>query len=110
MTWICDKCNKEFASAKECAHHEKDCGFVNEIKCKCKECGNIWHYLSEEEKNIRSQAKSNALIGLGNLFTPTGAFFSNKSIDAQKELTKFSKCPKCGSANIIKENHNFEKN
>ncbi|MFH1256779.1 MAG: hypothetical protein V1494_05820 [Candidatus Diapherotrites archaeon] len=82
---------------------------VIEIKCTCKECGKIWHYLQSEEESMKKQAGLNSLVALGNLFNPTSAYYSNKSIDTQRKVTeKFYRCPSCNSANITKEKHEIE--
>ena len=36
-------------------------------------------------------------------------FFSNKSIDVQKEIDKMKKCPKCNSSDVTKTEHHYEK-
>jgi|SRR3989344_4483285 len=82
---------------------------IKEIKCTCKQCGKIWHYLEDEEKGLKSQAGLNALIGCGTCGSPIGALFSNKSIDTSRELNKLKKCPECGSQNIKKESIFYEK-
>ena len=82
---------------------------VKEIRCKCNECGKVWHYLEDDEKNLKRQAKSNALIGCAMCGNPFGALFSNKAIDTNKELNKLKKCPECGSQNIKKESIFYEK-
>jgi len=76
---------------------------IKEIKCTCNECGHIWHYLESDIKRLQGQAVSNAMIGAGMCCNPFGSLFMNKSMDVSRELEKFSKCPKCNTSNITKE-------
>ncbi len=84
-------------------------GEIKEIKCKCSECGKVWHYLESEEKHLRTQAVGNAMVGCGMCCNPFGALFSNKAQDLSREANKFSKCPKCGSGNITKTEIYYDK-
>ncbi len=101
-----DECKNKFhdklKKIKQKDKEMKEKGMVKEIKYKCNQCGNIWHYLEEDEKKLKSQATSNALIGAGMCCNPFGALFSNKSMDLQREIDKMKKCPKCNSTDIIK--------
>ncbi|MCK4634608.1 MAG: hypothetical protein KAT37_01925 [Candidatus Aenigmarchaeota archaeon] len=78
----------------------KERGMIEEIKCKCNQCGHVWHYLKSDEKILHRQATSNALIGAGMCCNPFGALFSNKSLDLQREVDKMKKCPKCNSVDV----------
>ena len=105
VVWECGYCKKEFDKKEECQKHEKECktkGMIKEIKCKCNQCGNVWHYLEEDEKKLKTQATSNALIGCGMCCNPFGALFSNKAADLQRELDKMKKCPKCNSTDVTR--------
>ena len=84
-------------------------GKIKEIKCECRECGAIWHYLPKDEKKLKNQAALNACGGCGYGCTPFGAFFSNKSLELRKEARKMKKCPKCGSVNMKKSTLYHEK-
>lgn len=84
-------------------------GKIKEIKCTCNQCKHVWHYLEKDEIQIRNQQKSNALIGCGMCCNPFGAYFMNKSIEQGREADKFSKCPKCGSGNIKRTEHYYDK-
>lgn len=82
---------------------------VKEIKCKCNQCGKIWHYLDKEEKDIKNQQKGNALLGCSMCCSPFGAYFSNKSLDLNREAQKLGKCPKCSSSDVNKITMYYEK-
>ncbi len=84
-------------------------GMIKEIKCTCNECKHVWHYLESDEKRLKGQAVSNAMIGAGMCCNPFGGLFMNKSIDVSRELDKFNKCPKCNTSNINKEEKYYEK-
>lgn len=98
-----DNCKLLFKESKKQENELRAKGMIKEIKCKCNQCGNIWHYLEEDEKKLKNQAAGNALMGCGMLgmcCSPFGAIFSNKSLDLQRELDKMKKCPKCNSTDI----------
>jgi len=97
------KCKGEFSSAKT-----KD-GKVKEMKCKCKQCGKVWHYLETDEKQLRTQSTGNALIGCGLCCNPFAGLFLNKANELKREADKFKKCPVCGSGDITKEVIQYEK-
>ncbi len=100
-----EKKNKEKETEKEM----KSKGMIKEIKCKCNQCGNVWHYLEEDEKKLKSQAMGNAMIGCGMCCNPFGALFSNKSIDLQREMDKMKKCPKCNSTDVSRTPNYYAK-
>lgn len=82
---------------------------IKEIKCKCNQCGKIWHYLPQEEKSLKTQQASNAMIGFGMCCNPFGAYFMNKSIEQGRQAAdKFKKCPECGSSDITKKTIEYE--
>ncbi len=87
---------------------QKQKGSIEEIKCTCRQCGHVWHYLKRDETGLKTQALGNLLIGCGMCCNPFGALFTNKSIDASREGQKLSKCPKCGTGNIKKESHYYD--
>ena len=101
-----DECKSKFTiknnKEKETEKEMNSKGMIKEIKCKCNQCGNVWHYLEEDEKKLKSQATSNALLGCGMCCNPFGALFSNKSIDLQREIGKIKKCPKCNSTDVTR--------
>jgi DNA-directed RNA polymerase subunit M/transcription elongation factor TFIIS len=82
---------------------------VKEIKCKCNQCGKVWHYLESEMKSIKSQQTSNACIGCGSCGSPTGAYFSNKAADLDRKAKELQKCPNCGSSDVTKTEVFYEK-
>lgn len=83
--------------------------YVKEWSCKCNNCGKKWAYLDKIEKQMKSQAISNSLMGLGMCCNPCGAIFSNKSIDTSNEIEKLKQCPKCQSSNAKCEARYFKK-
>ena len=113
-TWWCTtECMERFKKKKlkdkqrDKEQKEKDKemeakGTIKEFKCKCNQCGKVWHYLESDFKSVKSQQMSNALIGAGMCCNPFGAYFSNKSLEQGREADKFNKCPSCNSADITK--------
>lgn len=101
---LCDSCHKVKGDnwQKKVDKKLKSIDIIKEIKCKCNQCGCIWHYLDEDQRKIEKQAVNNAMIGCGMCCNPFGALFSNKSLDLQRELDKMKKCPKCNSSDVIK--------
>ena len=101
-----DECKNKFQDKskqeKQKDSEMKSKGMIKEIKCKCNQCGNVWHYLEEDEKKLKSQSRSNAMMGCGMCCSPFGALFSNKSLDLQREIDKMKKCPKCSSSDVAK--------
>jgi hypothetical protein len=83
---------------------------ITELKCTCKECGKVWHYLKRDEELMALQQAGNAMVGCGSCCSPFGAYYSNKSMEVGRDAqAKFKKCPSCGSINITKEEHTIEK-
>jgi hypothetical protein len=74
---------------------------VVEFKCKCKECGHVWHYLESEEKRAKSGTCWSA-YGQMTCCLPMQLYSKQEGLKWEKELDKFKKCPKCGSVNMIK--------
>ena len=81
---------------------------IKEIKCKCNQCGKVWHYLEKEEKRVKSQI---GWSGCGQMTCclPVQLYSKQEGGKWEQELDKFKKCPKCGSHNIKKENVYYEK-
>ena len=75
---------------------------IKEFRCKCKQCGHVWHYLPEEEKRANSNVLWNS-CGMMSCCLPFQIFSKNQADNWQNTLDKFKKCPKCGSTNIIKK-------
>ena len=104
-----EKRNKEEMNLLKKSIEEKEMeskGMVKEFKCKCNQCGKIWHYLEsrekELEKNIKSNAGSQAAFAL---FNVGAALQAKRNVEAQQDLLdKLKKCPECGSHDITKEN------
>ncbi len=88
---------------------EKQKRMVKEYERKCNKCGKIWHSLVSEEKGLQRQSLANAFVGIGNLGSSSGAFFSNKSLDIGNKLDNLKKCQKCGSQNYSEKITKFEK-
>ncbi len=101
-----DQCKTKYQDKKKIDQLKekemKSQGKIKEIKCKCNQCGNIWHYLEDDEKKLKSQAIGNSMIAAGMCCNPFGALYSNKSIDIQKEIDKMKRCPKCNSMDFSK--------
>lgn len=108
------KLNKEGIDITNANVKTSETGFdpkkhIKEIKCKCNQCGHIWHYLEEEEKKLKRQSASNAMIGCGMCCNPLGALFLNKSNELSREAEKLKKCPKCNSTDITRTTIYHEK-
>ncbi len=82
---------------------------IKENKCKCNECGKVWHYLDSDKKVVKRQAQAHALYGCGTCGSPWGAWSSSKSIDLSQKSKSFDKCPGCNSMNIKKSVIYYEK-
>lgn len=81
---------------------------IQETKCTCQACGNIWYYGKQEARAISAQNMANC----GNAMSNTGsdmmccggclpAIFIPKRQDVQ--VKDLNKCPKCNSSAIRKE-------
>ena len=82
---------------------------VKEIKCVCRECGKIWHYLPSDEAHLRLGAAGNAMMGCGSLCSPFSPLYSNKAAELGRQANQLSKCPNCNSSNVTKEEVYHEK-
>ena len=96
--------NAGFFCSDECRR------MIKEIKCKCNQCGKIWHYLESREKEIEKNIKTNAGIQAGFAFFNVGAATQAKrNVEAQQDLLdKLKKCPECGSHDITKKDIYYE--
>lgn len=94
--------NKRFCSVK-CKKEYKNNEINSEVKCICNKCNNVWYVQKEEEKQIKTQAVGNALIGLGMFGSPAGSYFFNKSMESSRKVKNLRKCPKCSSVDIQTE-------
>jgi len=81
---------------------------VKEIKCKCNECGKVWHYLENEEKRAESQ-RCWSYCGMTTCCPPLQFYSKQQAGKWEQELDKFKKCPECGSSNITKTDVYYEK-
>lgn len=97
-----DDCKNKFHNKIKKEKEIKSKGMIEEIKCKCNQCGKIWHYLESDEKRLKGQAVGNLLVGGGMCCNPFGTLFLNKSIEASREAEKLKKCPNCNSTDITK--------
>ena len=103
-----NECKNRFQDKKK-QEKQKDVdmkskGMIKEVKCKCNQCGNVWHYLEEDEKKLKEQSNANRLVGCGTCAccSPFGVLFTNKANDLQREADKIKKCPKCNSTDVTK--------
>jgi len=71
---------------------------ISETKCTCSACGNVWYYGKQEDLENRANAMSN----LGKSMMCCGGCLPALLIP-DKKLVDLSKCPKCGSKAITKE-------
>lgn len=75
---------------------------IKEIKCKCKQCGKVWHYSEAEEKRVKSQ-KCWSAYGQMTCCLPIQLYSKQQMGKWETEADKFKKCPECGSTNITKK-------
>jgi len=71
---------------------------IQETKCTCSACGNIWYYGKQE----KSEQTANALSNLGKGMMCCGGCLPAALIPDKKNID-LNKCPKCGSRAIKKE-------
>lgn len=113
LNYFCsDKCRIKFREKKEIEKEMQKKGMTKEIKCKCNQCGKIWHYLESRVKEIEKDISSNADLQMAGvtLFGMGAAIQAKRNLEAQKDLLdKLKKCPECGSHDIKKENIYYEK-
>ena len=81
---------------------------VKEIKCTCKECGKVWHYLLQEESPNQIE-KTNACATCATCGSPFGMYFANKTAEARGKRESLQQCPECNSRNVKKEVIEYEK-
>jgi len=99
-----NKMNKDKQKDKEM----KEKGMIKETKCKCNQCGKVWHYVEEEEKRVKGQIKWSA-NGQMTCCLPLQMYSKQEGGKWEQQLDKFKKCPKCGSHNITKIPQYYEK-
>ena len=76
---------------------------VKEIKCKCNECGKVWHYLESEVKKLKDEQTKNACISVSTFgCIPSQAYFLGEAQKKEKQAKELNKCPNCGSWNVTK--------
>ena len=106
-----DECRSKFREKKNIEKEMQKKDMTKEIKCKCNQCGKIWHCLESREKEIEKNIRTNAGIQAGFAFFNVGAATQAKrNVEAQQDLLdKLKKCPECGSHDITKKDIYFEK-
>ena len=76
--------------------------YIKETKCTCNSCGNVFYYGKTDVLDNTAKLLDNA----GKEAAAASCCYCNPFIDATKtknSVRDFSKCPKCGSKNITKE-------
>lgn len=99
--------NKRFCSIK-CKNEYKEYKkkHITEIKCECKECGKVWHYLPVEEQAQKlEEAGKNMIQATACCCNPIGIL---TGIIRQKPRAMDS-CPNCGSRNVKKTEKTYSK-
>ena len=81
---------------------------IKEYRCKCNQCGKIWHYLESDEKRIKKQILTNA-CGQMQCCLPLQMYSNNERNKWEQECDKLNKCPECGSGDISKEEKYYAK-
>jgi len=94
-------CKECFNERKNKDKHMNQEGKTKEIRCKCKSCGKVWHYLENEAKRVNNQVLWGA-CGQMSCCLPLQLYSKNETGKWEQESDKFKKCPKCGSSNIKK--------
>lgn len=89
--------------------------YIKEWFCKCKHCGEKWHYLDDVEKKMRSQNSTNCCLQAGSCPTGCAPFFitsavtSNSQTQLKRQIGELKQCPKCKSSNVTCEAKYFKK-
>ena len=107
-----DECKNKFTEKKtkdkKTEKEMKSKGMLKETKCKCNQCGHVWHYLEEEEKRVKGQIQWSA-CGQMTCCLPLQLYSKHEGGKWEQESDKFKKCPKCGSHDIKKTAVYYEK-
>lgn len=82
---------------------------VKEIKCKCNQCGKVWHYLESDVSQLRVRGVANALGGCGTCCNPFSFYMLNKANEAGDQIKKLQRCPECNSSDVTKKTVYHEK-
>ncbi len=79
---------------------------VTEIKCKCRECGKIWHYLPHEEQAQKmEETGKNMIQASACCCNPIGIL---TGVTRQRPRA-IDSCPNCGSRNVEKTEKTYSK-
>ena len=76
---------------------------IEETKCTCISCNNIWFYGKQDKQEQRANKMHNtgkSLLACGTCGTPLGCLFW---LMPEKKIVDLGKCPKCGSMAVKKE-------
>ncbi len=71
---------------------------IQETKCTCSACGNIWYYGKQEESEQKRNIQNNKAKAMA---CCTGCLPA--LLIPSKKITDMDKCPKCGSRAVKKE-------
>lgn len=107
-----DECRSKFREKKNIEKEMQKKGMTKEIRCKCNQCGKIWHYSESREEEIKKNISSNVdFAPAAFLIYGAGvAAQTNRNADAQKDLLdKLKKCPECSSSDMTKKDIYYEK-
>ncbi|MFZ2226488.1 MAG: zinc ribbon domain-containing protein [Candidatus Moraniibacteriota bacterium] len=78
--------------------HKQKLKEIKETRCTCNACGNTWFYGKQEVL----ESTGNVMSNCGKSMMCCGGCFPALLI-ADKKVTNFDKCPKCGSKAVNKE-------
>ncbi|MBI2663359.1 hypothetical protein HYX15_02385 [Candidatus Woesearchaeota archaeon] len=79
---------------------------IKEIKCKCNQCGKIWHYLpSEKTSQTLTESGKDMIQASACCCNPIGILVGGLR-QKQRELDE---CPNCNSKDVNKETIYYEK-
>jgi hypothetical protein len=71
---------------------------IQETRCTCAACGNVWHYGKAEQ----AENAANTVANAGKAMMCCGGCFPALLIP-DKKVVDLDKCPKCGSKAVKKE-------
>ncbi len=116
---LCPFCAEEIkANALRCKHCKTDLAdttsdqqavatktgkTVQETRCTCQACGNVWFYGKQDVK----MNQANAMGNLGKSMMCCGGCWPALLIP-DKKIVNLGKCPKCNSTAVIKEQVTYE--
>lgn len=79
---------------------------IKEIKCKCNQCKNVWHYLPKDEQGQKTEEFGKDLIqSTACCCNPIGILVGG----LRKRPRPLDQCPNCNSKDVSKKEIYYEK-